>query len=136
MPKIGDMFPSKWIKAEDLMDKDGDSEDLTLTIDTSLQEEIGPEREPKLVIYFLEKVKDHEKALILNKTNIGTLVKLFGDDTDDWEGQKITLYVTEATFKGETCNALRIKSKAPKDKTKSKVQPVNQEEHDSDAPPF
>jgi hypothetical protein len=152
MPKIGDMFPSKWLRAQDITDLD--MSEITLTIDSSLQEEIGPEREPKLVLYFREKVGKHEKALILNKTNIASIVKLYGDDTDDWENQQITLYVGEATFKGESCEAIRIRSKLPKSyigsgpsrdvreaadtirEKKKPVQSVNQEEHDSDDPPF
>jgi len=155
MPKISDMFPSKWLKAQDILDND--MTEITLTIDNSLKEEIGQEREPGLVLYFKEKIGKHEKALILNKTNIGTIVKLYGEDTDDWEGQPITLFVIEGRNpRGETVDTIRIKSKLSKpgigmgfsrdvreaaDAIRDKkahltATPVNEFEHDSDAPPF
>ena len=79
MPRVVDMIPSKWLKAEDCIDND-----LTLTIRSIIEEPIGQgaERSDKWVCYFHE----HHKGLVLNKTNINTIAKLLGEDTDQWIG--------------------------------------------------
>ena len=133
MPKIGDMYPSKWLKASDCED-----EDLVLTIDTIKEEKIGMGSDGSLkwVLYFLE----NPKGLVLNKTNTNTIAKLYGEDTDDWEGNQIILYATEVQFQGDMVEAIRVRSKPPKAKKSAKpspaVSPVDDEEHDSDEAPF
>jgi hypothetical protein len=131
MPRIGDMYPSKWLKASDCED-----EDLVVTIDRVVEEEIGQQRDLKWVLYF----KELDKGLVLNKTNTTTIAKLWGDNTDDWEGCQVTLYATEVQFQGDMVEAIRVRSKPPKAKKPAKptpaVQPVNEEEHNSDEVPF
>jgi hypothetical protein len=107
MPKISDMQPSKYLKATDA--EDGD---LILTMSTVKEETLGMGRDAdkKWVLYF----EEHPKGLVLNKTNMNTIAKLYGDDTDDWEGKKVTLFATEVQFKDEMVEALRIRSKPPK----------------------
>jgi hypothetical protein len=130
MPRIGDMYPSKWLKASDCED-----EDLVVTIDRVVEEEIGQQRDLKWVLYFQEL----DKGLVLNKTNTTTIAKLWGDNTDDWEGCQVTLYATEVQFQGDMVEAIRVRSKPPKAK-KSKptpsVMPVDEKQHDSDEVPF
>lgn len=131
MTKISDMYPSRWLKASDCED-----EDLAVTIDRIVEEEIGQARDLKWVVYF----KELDKGLVLNKTNTTTIAKLWGDDTDDWEGCQITLYATEVQFQGDMVEAIRVRSKPPKGKKPSRpspaVMPVNEKEHDSDEIPF
>lgn len=104
MPRLGDLFPSKWLKASDL-DEDG----LAVTIKTIDVEKMN-DGEEKAVVYF----KEISKGLALNKTNAKSISKLYGDDTDDWEGKKITIFPSECDFKGETVDCIRVKTKAPK----------------------
>jgi hypothetical protein len=40
-----------------------------------------------MVVYFQGK----QKGLVTNKTNANNIAALYGDDTDDWIGQKIML---------------------------------------------
>jgi hypothetical protein len=57
--------------------------------------------------------KEHPEALAMNKTNLKMMVKLFGDDTDDWLKQKVKLIVVLANNPkggGET-PSVRIKRK-------------------------
>ena len=49
------------------------------------------------------------KALGLNKTNGDELAKLFGDDFDNWPGQKIELYLEDTQFNGDACKGIRIR---------------------------
>jgi hypothetical protein len=111
MPKISEMQPSKYLKATDA--EDGD---LILTMSEVKEETLGmgSNAEKKWVLYF----EEQPKGLVLNKTNMNTIAKLYGDDTDDWEGKKVTLFATEVQFQSEMVEALRIRSKPPKGKDK------------------
>lgn len=107
MPKMNEMFPSKWLAAADLNDQD-----VTLTISDVSQETVGQgdDAELKWCVYFSE-VK---KGLVLNKTNAGSLSSSLGDDTDDWIGKKVVLYPTEVQFNSKMVEAIRVKEKATK----------------------
>lgn len=117
MPKVSEMNPSKYLKAEaDCVDPDGDPADLHLTITEVRQETVGmgAQADKKWVLYF----KEVDKGLVLNKTNTKAIAKLHGDDTDDWEGKRITLYQTEVEYQGETMLGIRVRLTAPKAKGK------------------
>lgn len=117
MPKVNQMTESRYLKADvDCADDDGDPIDVNLTITRVEQESVGlgTQAEKKWVLYFKEK----DKGLVLNKTNIKAIAKLHGDDTDDWEGKRITLYQTEVEFQGDTVLGIRVRLKAPAAKGK------------------
>jgi hypothetical protein len=50
----------------------------------------------KPVLYF----QDLQQALVLNKTNFTALSMMFGEDTNDWTGEKVALYPSRVDFKG------------------------------------
>lgn len=102
--KLGDMFPSKYLKAADLNGKD-----LTLTILGCEMETIGEDKESKPVLDFA----DEAKSLVLNKTNATIISRLHGSDTAQWGGKRITLYATKVQFKGDMQDAIRIREQAP-----------------------
>jgi hypothetical protein len=114
MPRVSEMHPSKYLKASDC--EDGD---LVLTIERLEQDRIGQgkDAEDKWIVYFVE----HDKGLILNKTNTNTIAKLYGDDTDDWEGKPVTLFATEVQFGTDMVDAIRIRSKPAKPKGATKA---------------
>ena len=104
---IDKAFPSKYMKAADLDDKD-----LTLTIKGVAIEELGKdsEKESKPVLYF----EEEKKGFALNKTNANIIKKLYGSDTDAWIGKKITLWPnSEVPYGDEIVTAIRVRSKAP-----------------------
>lgn len=107
MPNIDQMFPSKYIKAGDC-----EEADLQLTIAAVKQESIGQgdEAETKFVVYFDE----HDKGLVLNKTNASTIAELHGRNTDQWIGKRISLYATEVEYGGKVSMGIRIRLRAPK----------------------
>jgi hypothetical protein len=122
--KANEVFPSNFLSEPDL-----DDEDLILTIAHVGMEKLGDDQ--KLACSF----KEHEKKLIINKTNFNAIVKATGEeDTDDWVGKKITLYPTEVQFKDKMVPAIRVKSKPPKAKAEKKK--AEDEEVDDDDPPF
>lgn len=102
---INDAFPSNYLKAAEL------EEDTIVTIADVRMEEMGQgkDKNSKPVLYF----EETDKGLVLNKTNSGTIAKLYGPETDDWIGKRITIYPTEVEFKGEQTLSIRIRLKAP-----------------------
>ena len=117
MPKLHNMFPSKWLAAADLEDQD-----KTLTISDVTQEIVGQgeESESKWVLYFNEV----EKGLVLNKTNATSLAAALGDETDYWLGRKVVLYPTEVQFNSKMVEAIRVKEKATKNANKTPTAPA------------
>ena len=106
--KASEVFPSKYLKSEDI----GEEQPI-LTITkfelVTYGGEGGEKKEIKPVLSF----KETEKLLQLNKTNNKTLIKLYGDETDDWIGKRIKLSVIDVQFKSEMVPAIRISTKAP-----------------------
>lgn len=80
---------------------------LTLTIT-----DIRPEKmkshagkdQAKEVLYF----KETKKGFVLNKTNSKRVSRMYGRQTGQWEGKKITLCTEEVAAFGEVHDALRV----------------------------
>jgi hypothetical protein len=69
----------------------------------------GGRKSKKPVVYFDGK----EKGLALNKTNARAIANLYGNDTDKWIGQRITLYPTTTMFGAENVECVRVKPEKP-----------------------
>lgn len=134
MPRVSDMVPSKYLKAADV------EESPVLTISHVKEETIGQgaQADKKWILFF----EEEEKGLVLNRTNINTIAGLYGDDTDDWEGKKITLFATQVDFQGKQVDAIRVRNKQPKTreakpaKTEPAPAPAPTVDPDDDQPPF
>jgi arabinogalactan endo-1,4-beta-galactosidase len=113
MPKINEAFPSKYLKAADLEDRQH-----LMVMERAEFEMLGDER--KLILYF----QNQKKGLVLNKTNANTIAAKYGDDTEDWLGKEIVLFEAMVDFQGKTGPAIRVR--APK----AKAAPVKQEMSD------
>ena len=72
-----------------------------------------PRGEQKPVLWFT----NHEKGLVLNKTNLRTLQGAFGDNTEVWNGKIINVYPTQTEMAGKPTPALRIRIPPPKQAT-------------------
>ena len=113
---INEIFPSKYLKAHDLLN-DGD---LIVTISDFVIEVVGNDQlTSKPVLYFRELPM---KGLILNKTNANTIADLYGEDTEDWIGKKITLYSCEVTFDDKTSLGIRVRPNPPVEKPRAREQ--------------
>jgi hypothetical protein len=107
MVKLSDEFSSGSLKAEDLQGRD-----ITLTIrgaELKTFKDDGAGADKKLAVQFLKT----DKELICNKTNREVISTLYGDDTDHWIGQRITLYPTRVAFQGKMTNAIRVREWIP-----------------------
>ena len=117
--KAGDVFPSNYLKAEDL-----GSHEPVVTIDKVTMEKLGDDNKP--VLHFRGK----DKQLALNKTNFNAIVDITGeDDTDNWSGKKIKLYATKVDYQGKRVPAIRID--APGTAARQAPAPVETPEEDS-----
>lgn len=102
--RIGSAFPSKYVKAADLP---GDRH-VSVTIDRVEVENVAGSDNPddeKPVLYFVGK----QKGMVLNKTNATTVSSAYGDETDEWHGKPILLYVTDVAFQGKMVPSIRVK---------------------------
>jgi hypothetical protein len=105
--RMSDIFPSKYVKAADLQGRT-----VTLTIKELRVEEMlnhGNEKERKPVLYF----ERATKGLVLNRTNAMAIVTLYGDESDDWVGQRISIYPTRVKAFGAMQDAIRVKEEIP-----------------------
>jgi hypothetical protein len=93
---------SQWMKAAEL------DEEVTLKIKDVTEEVVGSgkEKETKLCVWF----NNQKQGLLLNKTNNRTLRGAYGDETDDWIGKRVVVFVTE-TDRGP---GLRVRIPPPK----------------------
>jgi hypothetical protein len=110
--KVSEIFQSKYLKAGDLPEEGSQ----VVTIEKIGLEEIGKDKETKIVLYF----EELQQALICNKTNARTIARLMGsEDLDDWVGKTIRLYRTEVDFQGDMVEAVRVRTKPEKVVTKA-----------------
>lgn len=108
MTTVGQLFPSRFLKAEDDFEE---GETKTLTIDRWEQEELGrgQNKETKPVLYF----KEINKGLVLNKTNAAIIAETLNLGTlEEWVGKQITLFTMEVDSFGDIVRAIRVKAKA------------------------
>jgi hypothetical protein len=52
----------------------------------------------------------HGRALVLNQTNLRTLIAAFGPSSENWTGQEVTVNRTTADFKGKPVPAIRLEA--------------------------
>lgn len=100
--KSGEVYPSKYLKAEEL------DEEITLTIKKVVLEEMESKEgrsQEKPVAYF----KEISKGLVVNKTNWSIIAKQHGDESDEWAGKQVTLFVMDVEAFGEMVSAIRVK---------------------------
>lgn len=103
MPNIDDLYPSNYVRSEDLKGRRH-----TLTIDRVIVEDVGDEHS-KPVVYF----RGAKKGLVLNKTNALMLADAYGKNTDAWSGQPLELYVTRVNYQGRMVDGIRVDVPAP-----------------------
>jgi hypothetical protein len=115
--KTSDLFPSKFLKAEDLTDGP-----QTVVIRELTFEEVGQgkDRETKPVLHF----SDSQKPMVLNKTNCLEIEVLYGD-TANWPGKPVELYSARVQFGNKMVDAVRVRApQAPNAKDLLDEEPV------------
>lgn len=105
MPTVNELFPSKYLAASDLKGKDWVVRIQSITP----AEEVGQAKDVRPILFFHE----FPKGLVLNKTNAKRISKLYGGQTDDWIGKRVTLYPSECDFRDETVDCIRVRKEPP-----------------------
>ena len=109
MTTVRDLFPSKYICADDLH-----GQDRILTIAAVVKELMYDRKERqevlKPVVYFAKA----KKGLVLNITTARIIEKLHGKIVDDWKDKRLILYPTEELSYGEMKDVVRVRHYLPK----------------------
>jgi hypothetical protein len=104
--RVSEMYPSKYLSAADLQGREH-----VVEIDRVVEEEIGRDRVSKQLMYF----RGRTKALVLNKTIVRAVAEFLDDETDEWRGQRVTLFPTTTQVGDEVKPCVRVKAApAPK----------------------
>ena len=100
---INDLYPSKYIKADDIQ-----GQQVPVTIASISIEEVG-DKDHKPVLKFIGK----EKGMVLNKTNALACASIWGDETNAWSMQTATLLAQPVMFQGRQTMGLAILPNMP-----------------------
>ena len=98
--KMKDMFPSNYLKADDLQ-----GQAVRVKIANVRQDDFGGGEGLKNVLLFQGK----SRGLVLNKTNANTIANGYGDETDNWTGLPLELFATETMFQGKMTPCIRLR---------------------------
>jgi hypothetical protein len=123
------LFPADYLSAAWLKERD-----VTFTISGVQRDELKTEKgsEKCPVIRFAEldakRAKDEDDVpfkWVLNKTNANTIASLYGYETDEWIGKRVTLYPTTCVAWKKTVDCIRVRPKVPAPKgTKKQPEPA------------
>jgi hypothetical protein len=102
--KANELCPSPNLQALDIGTELGDS--VNVTIKGFDRAEVGKEKQIKGRVFFEELTR----PMVINRTNLNTLIELFGNDTDDWFGQHCNMYVSETAMEGKVVRCLRLRA--------------------------
>lgn len=94
------LFPGRFIKSVDLKGRD-----VTLTVRAIRAEDI--DGKPKAIVTF----DGTKKELVLNRTNAEAVKLMFGRETDNWLGKRLTIYPATIPdpFQGGSTTAIRVR---------------------------
>jgi hypothetical protein len=122
MPDYRSMFERLYLGSWDLQGRDWVLQ-ISKVVAATLTAPGG--RTSKKPVVFFEQT---DKGLALNKTNAKTIAAMYGNNTDEWVGELVTVYPTQTSFGAETVEAIRIRPTKPKTGAKPtgvKSQPVD-----------
>ena len=101
------MYPSKYVKAEDLIDKEGKARAVTVTIESvgvsNLKMAQGKDKRSTVI-----HLKDKEKEFVACKTNGYALGVLISANSKDWVGKRMVLIPDMDTLGRKIVPCIRI----------------------------
>lgn len=107
------LAPSNYLGAWDI------ENDTNVTILSITQEKIKPNASAPEEECVVMKLKEFNKPMIVNKTNLKAIEKATGSAyIEDWKGRQIILFSTKVRAFGDMVDALRVRQFAPKPKEK------------------
>ena len=113
--KQNEMLPSKYLKQSDV---DGE---VIVTVNAVKRTNVARDDQPAEFKYIVQ-FSEFDKPFVLNTTNTKRLFKALGEDTDDWIGGSMILYVDEnVEYAGEVTGGLRLKAIPPPPRPAKKI---------------
>lgn len=112
------LYDRDWLGAWDLQGRD-----VTVTIVRVVGAELtgqGGRKSRKPGVYFDGK----DRGLALNKTNGRLIAGMYGPDTREWIGKRITLYPTTTTFGSDTVDCIRVRPQVPQQRGRQQRAPT------------
>lgn len=96
-----ELYPNRFLKGAQFKGKS-----VTLTITDIVKEELGDEKkkEAKVVLTF----KETKFQLVANKLNCIALMLMFGRNTKEWRGKRVTFYPLKGEWFGTKREAVRV----------------------------
>jgi hypothetical protein len=104
-----DALPGRYLSGDDL---DGE---VIVTIDRVVMESFRDPRtrqESRKPVMYFQRAK---RGLIVNRTNWRTVADLYGDESDNWTGKRITLIPAMVDAYGKQTKAVRVRPIRPPD---------------------
>lgn len=103
--RLDDMIESKYLKQSDV-------ESDTLVTVAGLKK-VNVARDDEDPEYrWTVKFEEFAKPMVLNKTNLKRMFAALGEDSDEWTGKKIVVYVDpDIEFGGNIVGGLRVRAK-------------------------
>jgi hypothetical protein len=130
--KIGQMLESKYLKQSDV------EGEITVTVQSLKKVNVARDDEDPEYRWTV-KFHEFDKPMVLNATNIKRMGKALGDDTEEWVGNSVILYVDpDIEFGGNVVGGLRVKAitrTVARPAGMKSVRDINAELDDA-APPF
>jgi hypothetical protein len=111
MVKMSDAFPSKYLKAADVADRQA----RAIMGHVDMEKISNEDDDKKPVLYFTKSNVNvvKTKGLVLNKTNSKVIATAYGDDSDAWQGKEIILFMALVDFRGDQVEAIRVRVPKP-----------------------
>jgi hypothetical protein len=126
MPKLNvSDYESSYLNVENFIAQFGDEEGVRTKITGAGRELIGGKSKIFIRLHGLS------RPLVLNKTNIRSLLRSYGDDTDHWMNKPVEILVAETQSpSGESIRGLMVRPPL----TKEPPPQANTAENDENAP--
>lgn len=96
------------LKTSKFLTKDDAGEGILVTMRKLTEENVEMEGKPERMKWVLH-FDGNYKPLVLNSTNIASIERIHGDETDEWMGKQIVLFNDEnVSFGGEITGGVRV----------------------------
>ena len=120
--RVSDVYGGEYLKCIHLQ-----GQDVPVQVESVAVEEVGEEKKRQIVLKFT----GQERRLGLCKTNAEQIAAMYGDDTNAWIGQTVTLWPDPTvSFGGKAVGGVRIRPVPPHN-----VQPTSRHIQTTMSPP-
>lgn len=118
--RVSEVYSSKFLDSKVLLNYVEKYQNIDCTISDCLLQDMGKDekKDPRICLVLAPDEKQlakyfKEKLLVLNKTNARTLDALYGDDADDWRGERISIFIRDVEQGGEKKTGFMVSDDAP-----------------------